>query len=111
VQSPEVAVVSAFLVAFGFGHSTSIAVHRTLILTGFFPLTIVGYVDLFFPITGNQFTGANTRMARATIGLLGAGVAVQSMGVAFQYEPVRMIGILGSVAGAIGCGYLLGRRF
>lgn len=106
-----IAVVSAFLVTFGFGHSTSIAVHRTLVLAGFFPLTIVGYAYLFFPITGGQFTGANARSARATIGLLGAGVAVQSAGVALQYEPVRVIGILGSVAGAIGCGYLLGRRF
>lgn len=105
------AVVSVVPVAFGFGNPMSLAVHRTLILAGFFPLTIVGYAYLFFPITGGQFTGANPRAARATIGLLGAGVAVQSVGVALQYEPVRVIGILGSVIGAIGCGYLLGRRF
>ena len=105
------AVVSVVPAAFGFGDSTSIAVHRTLVLAGFFPLTIVGYAYLFFPITGGQFTGANARSARATIGLLGAGIAVQSAGVVLQYEPVRVIGIIGSVAGAIGCGYLLGRRF
>ncbi len=105
------AVVSVVPVAFGFGNPMSLAVHRTLILAGFFPLTIVGYAYLFFPITGGQFRGANPQTARATIGVLGAGVAVQSVGVALQYEPVRVIGILGSVIGAIGCGYLLGRRF
>ncbi|PAU80296.1 hypothetical protein CK500_15660 [Halorubrum salipaludis] len=105
------AVVSVVPVAFGFGDPISLAVHRTLILAGFFPLTIVGYAYLFFPITGGQFTGANPRAARVTIALLGAGVAVQSVGVALQYEPVRVIGILGSVIGAIGCGYLLGCRF
>jgi len=64
------AVVSAVLVVFGVGQPTSIAVHRTLILAGFFPLTIVGYAYLFFPITGDQFTGANARSARTTIGVL-----------------------------------------
>jgi len=105
------AVVSAVLVVFGVGQPTSIAVHRTLILAGFFPLTIVGYAYLFFPITGDQFTGANARSARTTIGVLGVGVAIQSVGVASQYELVRVIGLLGSIAGTIGCGYLLGRRF
>ena len=105
------AVVASLPVAFGSGTVSYIAVHRTLILAGFFPLTIIGYAYLFFPVTGGQFAGANVRSVRATIGLLGVGVAVQAFSITTQYGSVRIIGTIASISGAIGCGYLLGRRF
>jgi len=98
-------------VAFGLGEMELIAAHRTLVLAGFFPLTVVGYAYLFFPVSEGQFTGARPRSARATIGLLGVGVALQVAGLLTHYGLLANTGTAASVLGAIGYGYLLGRRF
>jgi hypothetical protein len=106
-----IAVGSSLPVAFGLGEMGLIAAHRTLVLVGFFPLTIVGYAYLFFPVSEGQFTGAHPRSARATIGLLGVGVTLQVAGILTPYELLASTGTAASVLGAIGYSYLLGRRF
>lgn len=106
-----VAIVTTLPVAFGGGSTGHIAVHRTLILAGFFPLTIVGYAYLFFPIPEGQFIGASTRSARTTIGLLAAGVGIQSFGILASFEWLHTVGTTASILGAIGYGYLLSYRF
>jgi hypothetical protein len=105
------AVAASLPVSFGFGTVENIAVHRTLVLAGFFPLTIVGYAYLFFPVSDGQFVGASARSARVTIGLLGIGVAIQVSGIVTQHGILHTVGTTASILGAIGYSYLLGRRF
>ena len=89
----------------------TVAVHRTAITWGFFPLTIVGYATLFFPVTEGQFAGATPRVATATVGLLAGGVATQTVGLTLASPPLEAAGVLASLLGALAYGYLLGRRF
>lgn len=103
--------MAALPVAFGAGSTGHIAIHRTLALAGFFPLTIVGYAYLFFPIPEGQFIGASPRSARTTIGLLAAGVGAQAFGILASFSWLHTAGTIASILGAIGYGYLLGRRF
>ncbi|TYL36362.1 hypothetical protein CV102_23200 [Natronococcus pandeyae] len=85
--------------------------HWTLVLGGFFPLTIVGYALQFFPVTGGQFPGASERGVAATIALLAVGVLLQGFGIVGQIEFVRSMGIGLSLAGGVGYLYLVGGRF
>ncbi|MFU8868340.1 hypothetical protein [Natronococcus sp.] len=107
------AVATALTVVVGenAGIATATTLHWTLVLGGFFPLTIVGYVFQFFPVTGAQVPGATERGVAATIGLLAVGVAVQGVGVGGQLGAVRTVGIGFSLVGAVGYLYLLGGRF
>jgi hypothetical protein len=105
------AVVASFPVAFVSGAVGNISIHRTFVLAGFFPLTIVGYAYLFFPVSEGNFTGASARSARTTIGLLGMGVAIQVTGIVAQHGTVHAVGTTTSILGAGGYSYLLGRRF
>lgn len=106
-----VAVAASLPVAFGDGSTVNVAAHGTLVLAGFFPLTIVGYAYLFFPVTTGQFIGATGTGARTTIGSLAAGVVLQTVGIAMQYGPARAVGVIASILGGVGYAYLLGRRF
>jgi hypothetical protein len=105
------AIVATLPIAFGGTGTGHIAVHRTLILAGFFPLTIVGYAYLFFPIPEGQFIGASPRSARTTIGLLAAGVGTQTFGTLASFGWLHTVGTTASILGAIGYSYLLSRRF
>lgn len=105
------AVGTALRIAFGTAATTAIPVHRLLVLGGFFPLTIVGYAYLFFPVTESSALGASARTARSTIALLTVGVAAQAGGILVQFAFLRSVGTLASVVGAIGYTALLVRRF
>ncbi|MHB9288837.1 hypothetical protein ACKVMT_17550 [Halobacteriales archaeon Cl-PHB] len=87
------------------------AVHRTAIAWGFFPLTIVGYATLFFPVTEGQFAGATPRFVGATVGLLAVGVAGQVAGLSLGNPTTTLVGVTASLLGAVAYSYLLGRRF
>ncbi|MDG5820556.1 hypothetical protein [Natronococcus sp. A-GB7] len=93
------------------GIADATTLHWTLVLGGFFPLTIVGYALKFFPVTGARVPGANERGVAATITLLAVGAAVQGVGVGGQLGAVRTVGIGLSLAGALGYLYLVGGRF
>jgi len=88
-----------------------VSLHRTTVLWGFFPLTIVGYAFLFFPVTDGQFRGATRRVATTTIVLLAVGLLIRLFGIAAASEPVRLGGVATSVVGALLYCYLLIRRF
>lgn len=96
---------------FGGGTGSAVSVHRTVILGGFFPLTIVGYAFRFFPVTAGQFPGASRRGASVTIGLLATGVALQAMGLLVAPQVVHTFGIGASLLGALGYTYLVAGRF
>lgn len=93
------------------GIADATALHWTLVLDGFFPLTIVGYAFQFFPVTGARVPGANERGVAATIGLLAVGAAIQGLGIVGQLGTVRTVGIALSLAGSLGYLYLVGGRF
>lgn len=106
-----VAVAAALTVALGEDVATATTLHWTLVLGGFFPLTIVGYACQFFPVTGGQVSGASERGVATTIGLLAVGVVVQGAGIVGQLGFVRAVGVGLSLAGALGYLYLVGGRF
>ncbi|MFC6718960.1 hypothetical protein ACFQGT_20145 [Natrialbaceae archaeon GCM10025810] len=105
------AVAVGLSVAFGGGIHDATTLHRTFVLSGFFPLTIVGYAYQFFPVTSGRFPGATTRGVAAAIGLLAVGVLVQGIGVVGQIELVRSVGIACSALGGLGYLYLVTGRF
>lgn len=104
------AVAVALHVAFTGGSPTALDAHATLVLAGFFPLTIAGYAFQFFPVTTRRFVGATRRGALLVLGLLAAGVVVRAGGVLLGVEVVRVLGSVVGVLGALGYAYLLGRR-
>lgn len=93
------------------GIRAATTLHWTLVLAGFFPLTIIGYAYQFFPVTGGRFPGATARGAATTIGSLAVGVAVQSVGIVGHLAFVRSAGLAFSVFGALGYLYLMVGRF
>lgn len=105
-----VAVLLALSVALGTVDAGVIDGHPTLILQGFFALTVVGYAYQFFPVTTGRFRGASERGALATILALAAGVAVQGVGAAVHADAVRVVGGVLSLVGATGYAYLITRR-
>lgn len=111
------AVSGTAAIVFGLGMAVGtevvghVAGHVSFVLGGFFPLTIVGYAYQFFPVTNGQFPGANRGVAMATIILLGIGVLLQGMGIVSSYSPVRSMGAVVSLVGAIGYWYLITGRF
>lgn len=105
------AVSASLPIAFGYVGTGSLRIHGILILSGFFPLTIFGYAYLFFPVSEGQFFGAGGRSARMTIGLLGTGVAVNTLGILTRFAVLQLIGSIISLFGAVGYLYLLARRF
>ncbi|WP_244510251.1 hypothetical protein [Natronobacterium texcoconense] len=105
------AVAVALPLAIGDGLRDTTVLHWTLILGGFFPLTIVGYAYQFFPVTTGRFPGATTRGVAATIGLLAVGVTVQTAGIVGDGSTIRSVGIVCSALGGLGYLYLLTGRF
>ncbi|QHS17368.1 hypothetical protein GWK26_09555 [haloarchaeon 3A1-DGR] len=105
------AATVAFGAPFGIGGGTALAVHRALVLGGFFPLTIVGYAFLFFPVASGRVPGASTRTARATVALLAAGAGCQAIGLLLVAVPIRHLGGVLSILGGFGYAFLLGARF
>lgn len=106
-----VAVWVAVPAAFGLVDGRVLAVHRTLVLGGFFPLTIVGYAYQFFPVPNARVVGSHVDATHLTIALLAVGVALQGLGLGLQVPAVRLAGLAGSLAGAGGYTTLLARRF
>jgi hypothetical protein len=107
-----VAVVLAAFLAFGSPViEATVSVHRTAVLWGFFPLTIVGYAFLFFPVTNGQFPGDTSRVARVTIGALGGGLLFRLTGIVATSEFLRSSGIAIMTSGAVLYCYLVTRRF
>ncbi len=106
------AVLLAAPLAFG---TTLVAggvdMHRTLVLWGFFPLTIVGYAFLFFPVTTGQFFGGTRRGATTVVLALGGGLLVRVIGIGLDIPQIPQLGLGISVLGAAGYLYLLTCRF
>jgi hypothetical protein len=88
-----------------------VVLHRLLVLWGFFPLTIIGYAFLFFPVTQGQFTGATRRWATLIVALLAVGVFLRALGTSVGSLLVGLFGVGLSVLGALGYLYVLVRRF
>ncbi|SFC62154.1 hypothetical protein SAMN05444422_11254 [Halobiforma haloterrestris] len=107
------AVAVALPLAFGAGIEDAVAVHRTLVLAGFFPLTIAGYAYQFFPVPDGRFPGASERTVALSIALLASGVTVQAAGIACgtAQTQVRSVGVALSFVGAVVYGGLLAGRF
>ncbi|WP_096390992.1 hypothetical protein [Halopenitus persicus] len=109
------AVLAAATVAFGglvvVTPGTALAIHRALVLGGFFPLTIAGYAFLFFPVASGRYPGASARTARTTVVLLAAGAGCQAIGLLLGTFPVRCLGGALSILGGFGYAFLLGARF
>lgn len=107
-----VAVAVAAPVAFGTAWVDRwAAFHRTAVLWGFFPLTIVGYAFLFFPVTGGRVPSSSRRVARATIVLLAVGLLIRLFGITGHMDVLHLVGATISSAGAILYCYLIVRRF
>jgi hypothetical protein len=104
VLAALVAVETPLLVA-------TVSVHRTAILWGFFPLTIVGYAFLFFPVADGQVPGATPRVARAAIVALAVGLLLRLAGIVGPSIYLRIGGVAISSAGAVLYCYLVTRRF
>jgi hypothetical protein len=105
------AVVAVLPVALGGGDTTGIAVHVRLVVGGFFPLTVVGYAYLFFPVTGSVLGVDRRTLAAGTIAALAVGVGGQATGLLLANEALRVGGTLVSTAGVLGYAALLGARF
>lgn len=88
-----------------------VSIHRSLILWGFFPLTIVGYAFLFFPVTSGQFAGGTRRGATSVVLALGGGLLVRVIGIGLDNPLARQLGLGVSILGAAGYLYLITRRF
>jgi hypothetical protein len=88
-----------------------VLLHRLLVLWGFFPLTIIGYAFLFFPVTHGQFAGATRRWATLIVALLGVGLLGRALGTTVGSPAGRLFGVSLSVLGALGYLYVLVRRF
>lgn len=84
-------------------------VHGTLLLEGFFFLTIVGYAYQFFPVTAGSYVGASERATVGSILALAAGVGLRSVGSALAIAPLETVGVGLALAGTAGYAYLLGR--
>ena len=92
-----------------------IAAHLRLNLLGFLGLTIVGVVYQFYPPNVGSFRGANDRTALVSIGLLAAGLGVESGGLIatgmfdVAVGPAILVGQLVGLLGAlVYAGLLLG---
>lgn len=109
--SGAVGVGSVIPIVFEIGQSHLINVHRTFILTGFFPLTIIGYAYLFFPVTDDGFSTPKIDNTTLTIGLLGIGVIIQAIGIIFRSLPIQWMGLSGSILGVSGYLWFMARRF
>jgi hypothetical protein len=93
------------------GVADIIFVHATLLLDGFFLLTIMGYAYQFFPVTSSRFVGATDRTVLGTMGCLAIGVGLRAIGTIAAYPLARNSGIVLAIAGTTGYAYLLTRRF
>lgn len=92
------------------GSPGMLTAHATLIVTGFFGLTIIGYVYQFFPVTSGQFMGASQRTAVISIGAIGIGVFLQAIGQFSAETQLARTGALFAFSGAIIFWYLVVRR-
>lgn len=107
-----VAVALAALLAFGIPIvNGTVSVHRTVMLWGFFPLTIIGYALLFFPVTDGQFFVATPTVAHATVVALAVGLLVRIIGMLTASASLRVSGAVVSTSGALLYCYLVTRRF
>ena len=109
--SGTIAVTVSAAVAFEAGSANAISIHGAFILGGFFPLTIVGYAVLFFPVTSGPYVGASRRGVLAIIGLLAVGVLSNGVGIAIGSTAAQLVGVTVSILGAVGYVYLVAYRF
>lgn len=96
--------------AFGIVAPGQLSAHATTIVSGFFALTIVGYVLQFFAITSGRGRGATTRVVVGTMGMLAVGPLFRAGGLLIAMPALSRGGALLSLCGAGTYGYLVGRR-
>ncbi|MFB6084121.1 MAG: hypothetical protein ABEJ94_07745 [Halorientalis sp.] len=84
--------------------------HATVIVSGFFALTIVGYAMQFFAVTGGQFPGATKRTVLGTILTLALGTLLDAGGSLGGSPLLSGGGAVLTFCGAVAYAYLLGRR-
>ena len=108
-------IVVAASMAFGLdlvpAGTSPIELHATLMIDGFLIVTIIGYVYLFYPVGTGRFLGATDRIALTSILFVAGGVGLQSVGLVAEVSAVEVIGIGGSLIGAISVSYLIINRF
>lgn len=104
------AAAVAALAAVFYRPSVSLAAHTTLILNGFFPLTIAGYAVQFFGIPAGAFYGADDRTVLLSFVCLATGTTIRTAGVLLSVPVGRRFGSLLVLAGAATYLYLLMRR-
>lgn len=100
--SAVAAAVLGLTVATGGWTAATAVVHRRLMLVGFLGLTVVGFAYLFYPPAAGTFRGASDETALLTIGLLGTGLAVESLGHLGGSPLVATSGTIVVLFGAVG---------
>lgn len=100
------AVALGLTFAFGEVGAWAPTAHFRLNVLGFLGLTIVGVAYQFYPPAVGTFPGAGDRTALASIGLLGGGLAVQVVGMAWR-PWLATAGEVLTLAGALAYGTLL----
>lgn len=96
--------------AFGTVAPGQLSAHATTIVSGFFTLTIVGYVIQFFALTSGRFPGATTRVAVGTMGVLAVGTLLRAGGSLIATPVFSRSGAILTLCGAGAYAYLVGRR-
>lgn len=104
------AVVLGLTVVVGGGFQGALTGHVGLILTGFFALTIIGYVFQFYPVTSGQYFAASRRTAMSSIGAIAIGAILQVTGHVIGLTHIERSGALIAFFGAVGYWYLISRR-
>lgn len=105
-----VAVGFGLAVVVGGGVRGGVTGHVGLMLTGFFALTIIGYVFQFYPVTTGHYFGASGRTAIASIAGIAIGATLQAAGQVIALPSIERGGALFAVFGTGLYWYLSTRR-
>jgi hypothetical protein len=89
----------------------AVLAHLRLNLLGFLGLTIVGAAYQFYPPAVGTWPGASDRTALVSIGCLGAGLALQTVGLVGHLSPVTTLGESLALAGAVLYAFLVAAAF
>lgn len=100
------AVTLGLTFAFGEVRAWAPTAHFRLNVLGFLGLTIVGVAYQFYPPAVGTFRGANDRTAMVSMGLLGGGLALQVVGMAWR-PWLATAGEVMTLVGALTYGSLL----